>query len=258
MEISFARHQFPPDIIRHAVWLYLRFTLSFRDVEDLLAERGLDVSYETVRRWVLKFGPLFAKELRRRRHRPTSHWHLDEMAVLIAGRRFWLWRAVDDEGEVLDLLVQRRRDKAVAVKLMRKLLKKHGFAPDVLVIDKLRSYAAAKSELRLTARHEQGLRRNNRAENSHLPVRRRERKMQRFKSPGSAQRFLSVHAAVLARRRAPADREPRLHRRLLARARIACRRSELPSRPDASGRWVDEVCGEVPWRTMARTSTPIV
>ena len=128
MEISFARHQFPPDIIRHAVWLYLRFTLSFRDVEDLLAERGLDVSYETVRRWVLKFGPLFAKELRRRRHRPTSHWHLDEMAVLIAGRRCW-WRAVDDEGEVLDLLVQRRRDKTAAVKLMRKLLKKHGFAP---------------------------------------------------------------------------------------------------------------------------------
>jgi putative transposase len=118
------------------------------------------------------------------------------MAVLIAGRRFWLWRAVDDEGEVLDLRVQRRRDKTAAVKLMRKLLKKHGFAPDVLVTDKLRSYTAAKSELRLTARHEQGLRRNNRAENSHLPVRRRERKMQRFKSPGSAQRFLSVHAAV--------------------------------------------------------------
>jgi putative transposase len=192
MEISFARHQFPPEIIRHAVWLVLRFTLSFRDVEDLLAERGLDVSYETIRRW-----PLFAKELRRRRHRPTSYWHLDEMAVLIAGRRFWLWRAVDDEGQVLDLLVQRRRDKTAAVKLMRKLLKKHGFAPDVLVTDKLRSYAAAKSELRLTARHEQGLRRNNRAENSHLPVRRRERKkMQRLKSPGSAQRFLSVHAAV--------------------------------------------------------------
>ena len=117
------------------------------------------------------------------------------MAVLIAGRRFWLWQAVDDEGEVLDLLVQRRRDKTAAVKLMRKLLKKHGFAPDVLVTDQLRSYAAAKSELRLTAPHEQGLRRNNRAENSHLPVRRRERKMQRFKSPGSAQRFLSVHAA---------------------------------------------------------------
>src|SRR5580692_10047860 len=109
MTISFARHQFPPAIIRHAVWLYVRFTLSYRDVEDLLAERGLDISYEMVRRWVLKFGPLFARELRRRRPRPTSRWHLDEMAVTIAGRQFWLWRAVDDEGEVLDLLVQRRR-----------------------------------------------------------------------------------------------------------------------------------------------------
>jgi transposase-like protein len=156
MTISFARHQFPPAIIRHAVWLYVRFTLSYRDVEDLLAERGLDVSYETVRRWVLKFGPLFARELRRRRPRPTSRWHLDEMAVTIAGRQFWLWRAVDDEGEVLDLLVQRRRDKAAAVKLMRKLLKKLGFAPDVLVTDKLRSYGAAKSEIGLSARHDHG------------------------------------------------------------------------------------------------------
>ena len=164
--------------------------------EDLLAERGLDVSYETVRRWVLKFGPLFAKELRRRRHRPTSHWHLDEMAVLIGGKQFWLWRAVDDEGEVLDLLVQRRRDARAAAKLTRKLLKKQGFAPKTLVTDKLRSYGAAKAQLGLSARHEQGLRKNNRAENSHLPVRRRERKMQRFKSPGSAQRFLSVHAVV--------------------------------------------------------------
>jgi transposase-like protein len=194
--ISFVRHQFPPAIIRHTVWLYLRFTLSYRDVEDLLAERGLDVSYESVRRWVLKFGPLFARELRRRRHRPTSRWHLDEVTVLIGGKQFWLWRAVDDEGEVLDLLVQRRRDKNAAVKLMRKLLKKQGFAPDVLVTDKLRSYGAAKAALRLSARHEQGLRKNNRAENSHQPVRGREREMQRFKSPGSAQRFLSTHAAV--------------------------------------------------------------
>src|SRR6201987_111674 len=196
MTISFARHQFPPAIIRHAVWLYMRFTLSYRDIEDLLAERGLDISYETVRRWVLKFGSLFTRELRRRRPQPTLRWHLDETAVMIAGRQFWLWRAVDEEGEVLDLLVQRRRDKAAAVKLMRKLLKKQGFAPAVLVTDMLRSYGAAKSQMRLCARHEQGLRKNNRAETSHLPVRRRERKMQRFKSPGSAQRFLSVHAAV--------------------------------------------------------------
>jgi transposase-like protein len=194
--ISYARHRFPAVVIQHAVWLYFRFTLSYRDVEDLLAERGLDVSYETVRRWVLKFGPLFARELRRRRHQPTARWHLDEMAVLIAGRQFWLWRAVDDEGEVLDLLVQRRRDKRAAVKLMRKLLKKQGFAPEVLVTDKLPSYGAAKTQMRLSACHERGLRKNNRAENSHQPVRRREHKMQRFKSPGSAQRFLSTHAAV--------------------------------------------------------------
>ena len=192
MTISFARHQFPPAIIRHAVWLYVRFSLSYRDVEDLLAERGVDVSYETVRRWVLKFGPAFARELRHRRPR----WRLDEMAVVIGGRQFWLWRAVDDEGEFLDLLVQRRRHKTAAVKLIRKLLKKQGLAPDVLVTDKLRSYGAAKSAMGLSARHEQGLRRNNRTENSHQPTRRRERKMQRFKSAGSAQRFLSVHAAV--------------------------------------------------------------
>jgi putative transposase len=190
MTISFARHQFPPAIIRHAVWLYVRFTLSYRDVEDLLAERGLDVSYETVRWWVLKFGPMFARELRRRRPRLTSRWHLDEMAVVIAGRQFWLWRAVDDEGEVLDLLVQRRRDKAAAVKLMRNLLKKQGFAPDVLVTDKLRSYGAARSEMGLSARYEQGLRRNNRLR---IRISRRdgEREMQRFKSRGSTSKFLS-------------------------------------------------------------------
>src|SRR5271170_2086898 len=161
--------------------------------KDLLAERGPDVSYETVRRWVLKFGLLFARELRHRRPRPTARWHLDEMALTIAGRQFWFWRAVDVEGEVLELLVQPRRDRAAALKLMRKLLKKQGFAPDVGVTDKLRSYGAAKSEIGLSGRHEQGLRKNNRAENSHQPTRRRERKMQRFKSPGSAQRFLSIH-----------------------------------------------------------------
>src|SRR3984893_1713101 len=138
-QLSYCRHRFPPAVIQYAIWLYLRFTLSYRDVEDLLAERGLAVSYETVRRWVLKFGPMFAQELRRRRPRPTSRWHLDEMAVIIGGRQFWLWRAVDDEGEVLDLLVQRRRDKVAAVKLIRKLLKKQGFAPEVLVTDKLRT-----------------------------------------------------------------------------------------------------------------------
>lgn len=196
MRSLFCGHRFPPDVIQHAVWLYLRFTLSFRDIEDLLSERGLDISYETIRCWVAKFGTLFARELRKRRSRPSSRWHMDEMVVTIAGKRFWLWRAVDSEGEVLDLLVQSRRNKVAAVRLMRKLFKKQGFAPEVMITDKLRSYGAARTELGLSVRHEQGQRQNNRAENSHQPVRRRERKMQRFKSAGSAQRFLSAHAAV--------------------------------------------------------------
>ena len=194
--ISYRRHRFPPVVIQHAVWLYLRFTLSYRDVEELLAERGLDLSYESVRSWVLKFGPAIARRLRRCRPRPSDRWHLDEMVVRIAGKRMYLWRAVDHEGEVLEILVQRRRDRSAAVKLMRKLLRKQGFAPARVMTDKLRSYSAAFRHLGLSCHHEQGLRENNRAENSHQVVRRRERKMQRFKSAASAQRFLSVHAAV--------------------------------------------------------------
>src|SRR5215212_309568 len=181
--ISYARHQFPAEIIRYAVWLYLRFTLSYRDVEELLAERGIETSYETVRRWVVKFGPLFTRNLRRLRPRPTSTWHLDEIGVTIQGKRMYLWRAVDSEGEVLDLLVQAKRDTKAALRLIRKLLKKQGYAPDELVTDKLGSYGAARRKLGLSGRHVQGRRENNRAENSHQVVRRRERKMQRFKSP---------------------------------------------------------------------------
>jgi transposase-like protein len=194
--LSYRRHRSPAPIIQHAIWLYLRFTLSYRDVEDLLAERGLDVSYETLRRWVLKFGPLTARRLRERRPPPSDRWHLDEMVVRIAGKRMYLWRSVDHEGEILDMLVQRRRDKRAALRLMRKLLRKQGFTPKLLVTDKLGSYGSAFRQLRLTCLHEQGIRKNNRAENSHQAVRRRERKMQRFKSAGSAQRFLSMHAAV--------------------------------------------------------------
>src|ERR1700756_4891634 len=196
MELSYRRHRFPPVVIQHAVWLYLRFTLSYRDVEDLLAERGLDISYETVRSWVRKFGPVIARRLRRRRPRPSDRWHLDEMVVRIASRRMYLWRAVDDEGEILDMLVQRRRDTRAALRLMRKLLKKQGFTPKLLVTDKLRSYSSACRHLRLTCPHQQGLRKNNRAENSHQVVRRRKRKMRRFKSARSAQRFLNIHSAV--------------------------------------------------------------
>src|SRR5947207_3296602 len=154
------------------------------------------IEHETVRSWVLTFGPAIARRLRRCRPRPSDRWRLDEMVVRIASKRMYLWRAVNHEGEVLDMLVQRRRDSRAASRLMRKLLKKQGFAPKLLVTDKLRSYASAFRRLRLTCPHEQGLRKNNRAENSHQVVRRREHKMQRFKSARSAQRFLSMHAAV--------------------------------------------------------------
>jgi putative transposase len=193
-KISYAGYRFPPEIIQRAVWLYFRFTLSFRDVEDLLAERGIIVSYETIRRWAIHFGPRVAADLRRRRPKPHSVWHLDE--VKINGRMVYLWRAVDAEGEVLDVLIQSRRNKRAALKLMRRLLKKYAFVPDRLVTDDLRSYAAAARDLGLARRHDRGRWRNNRAENSHQPTRRRERKMQGFKSAGSAQRFLSVHAAI--------------------------------------------------------------
>src|SRR6202048_4713567 len=132
MGLSYRRYRFPPPIIQHAIWLYLRFALSYRNVEERLAERGLEVSYETMRRWVLKFGPGFARRLRRSRPRPSDRWHLDEMVVRIAGKRMYLWRAADHEGEVLDILVQRRRDTRAALRLMRKLLKKQGFAPKLV------------------------------------------------------------------------------------------------------------------------------
>jgi len=195
-QISYKRHRFPAEIIQQAVWLYCRFTLSFRDVEALLAERGIDISYESVRYWVLKFGAAYARKMRRRRPRPDDYWHLDEMFVSIRGKRMYLWRAVDSEGEVLDILVQARRNKKAALKLMRKLLKKQGFAPSTVTTDKLRTYGAAFRDLGLTAHHETGQYKNNRAENSHQPVRRRERKMQGFKSPGSVQRFLAIHSVV--------------------------------------------------------------
>jgi putative transposase len=195
-KISYSGYRFPPEIIHQAIWLYLRFTLSLRDVEDLLAERGVPVSYETVRRWVNHFGPMIAADLRKRRMKPHTTWHLDEVYLKIDGRMVYLWRAVDAEGEVLDVLVQSKRNKHAALKLMRKLLKKYAFVPERLVTDDLRSYSAAARDLGIERRHERGRWNNNRAENSHQPTRRRERKMQRFKSPGSAQKFLSTHAAV--------------------------------------------------------------
>ena len=191
-KISYAGYRFPPEVIDHAIWLYLRFTLSFRDVEDLLAERGIAVSYETVRRWMNYFGPMIAAQLRKRRPKPHAIWHLDEVYLKIDGRMAYLWRGVDAEGEVLDVLVQSKRNKHAALKLMRKLLKKSAFVPERFVTDDLRSYGAAARALGLERLHERGRWRNIRAENSHQPTRRRERKMQRFKSARSAQKFLST------------------------------------------------------------------
>jgi transposase-like protein len=195
--LSYSGYRFPRDIIQRAVWMYLRVTLSFRDVEELLAERGIAVTYETVRRWVLTFGPAIASRLRAKRPKPHGRWHLDEMFVRVGGKQMYLWRAVDAEGEVLEVLLQAKRDTKAARKLMRKLLKKQGMVPDEWVTDKNPAYGAALRELKLTrAPHTRRKRANNRAESSHVPVRRRERKLQGFKSPRSAQRFVSLHAAT--------------------------------------------------------------
>jgi putative transposase len=195
--ISFKRHRFPADVIRHAVWLYFRFSLIFRDVDELLARRGIDVSYETIRCWTIKFGPLIARQMKKRRAAPTPRWHLDEMVCWIGGRRMYLWRAVDDEGEVLDLVVQRRPDTEATLRLLKRLLHNQPVEPQTITTDGVLSYGAALDRLKLRHLHRPGwLRENNRAENSHLPIRRRERQQQRFKSPASAQRSLTTHAAI--------------------------------------------------------------
>jgi putative transposase len=155
-KISYSGYRFPPEIIHQAIWLYVRFTLSFRDVEDLLAERGIAISYETVRRWVNHFGPIIAAELRKRRPKPHSIWHLDEVYLKIDGRMVYLWRAVDAEGEILDVLVQSKRNKHAALKLMRKLLRKYAVVPERLVTDDLRSYGAATLELGIDHLHDRG------------------------------------------------------------------------------------------------------
>ena len=193
--ISYRRHRFPPIIIQHAIWLYFRFTLSYRDVEDLLAERGIEVSYETIRRWVEKFGSQYAKRLRRLRPKPSSKWHIDEVFLKIGGKQMYLWRAVDDEGEVLDVLLQSKRDKRAATTFLHKAIKRAGSVPEVIVSDKWKPTGAAIRSVAPIAIHLKGKRLNNRAENSHQPTRRRERMQQRFKSAKSAQRFLSVFSA---------------------------------------------------------------
>ena len=193
---SHAGYRFPPEIISHAVWLYFRFPLSLRMVEEILAARGITASHETVWQWARKFGQAFANQIRRRLPNPGDKWHLDEVCLMIRGTKHWLWRAVDQDGVVLDVLVQSRRDKKAAKRLLRKLLKRQMRPPRVLITDKLASYSAAKDEVMPSVEHRRHKGLNNRAENSHQPTRRRERQMKRFKSPGQAQRFLSAHDQI--------------------------------------------------------------
>jgi putative transposase len=192
----YAGHRFPAEIISHAIWLYFRFPLGLRMVEEMLAARGIIVSHETVRQWARKFGQAFADEIRRRLPGTGDKWHLDEVVITIAGAKHWLWRAVDQTGFVLDVLGQSRRDQRAAKRLLRKLLKRQGRPPRVMITDKLASYSAAKREVMPSVEHRRHKGLNNRAENSHQPTRRRERQMKRFKSAGQAQRFLSAHDTI--------------------------------------------------------------
>ncbi len=216
---SYKGFRFPQETIGYAVWLYFRFSLSYRDVEELLAERGVVVTYETVRQWCLKFGQSYANQLRRRRARPGDKWHLDEVFLKINGKTQYLWRAVDQQGTVLDILVQSRRNKAAAKKFFRKLLKGCQYVPRVLITDKLGSYEAAKNEVLPSVEHRRHKRLNNRAENSHQPTRQRERTMRHFTSAGHAQRFLSAFGPIREhfcprrhRFTAEAYRRERMHR----------------------------------------------
>lgn len=193
----YRRHRFPPDVIAHAVWLYFRFPLSLRMAEDLLAEREIIVSHQTIRMWAEKFGRQYARNIRRRSAGQfDGKWHLDEVVITIRGKKRWLWRAVDQDGFVLDVLVQSRRNTKAAKRLMQKLLKQQGAAPRVMITDKLRSYGAAKRKIMSGVEHRSHKGLNNRAENSHQPTRRRERIMKRFKSARHLQRFVSTHDPI--------------------------------------------------------------
>src|SRR5438876_4102460 len=190
------RHRFPAEVISHCVWLYFRFALSFRDVEEMLAMRGVTLTYETVREWCHKFGQTYANGLRHKSPRPGDRWHLDEVFLKINGRLHYLWRAVDQDGDVLDIMVQSRRDKKAAKKFFRRLLRGLQYVPRVIITDKLKSYSAARAEVMPGIEHCQQKYQNNRAENSHQPTRLRERVMRRFKSAGHAQRFLTAFGII--------------------------------------------------------------
>lgn len=228
----YRRHRFPAEVIAHAVWLYFRFPLSLRMVEDMLAARGIIVSHQTVRLWAEKFGRRFANDIRKRSAgRLGDKWYLDEAVMTIRGKKHWLWRAVDQDGFVLDVLVQSRRSAKAAKCLMRKLLKRQSRSPRVIITDKLRSYSAAKRDIMPGVEHRSHKGLNNRAENSHQPVRRRERIMKHFKSPRQLQRFVSIHDPIANLFQIPRYETPSHHYRELRSAameawyRIACLRA---------------------------------
>ena len=213
--VTYKRHRFPAEIISHCVWLYHRFGLSLRDVQELMAERGVAVTYETVHLWCRKFGPPFAQALRRRRPHPGEKWHIDEVQLKMNGRRYWLWRTVDQDGTVLDILVQERRNRTAAEAFLRRVVDGCGCRPRVVVTDKLASYPPAIRRVLPGAEHRRHTGSNNRAENSRRPTRRRERAMQRFKSAEPAQRFLAAFEPIRGRFC------PRRHLRSAARYREA-------------------------------------
>jgi putative transposase len=207
----FKGFRFPPEIIPYAIWLYFTFPLSFRDVELLLAQRGVQVSHETIRTWCYRFGPVLAEQLRRKRRKPSDKWHLDEVLVTINRRRYYLWRAVDDQGMVLDILVQNRRNAPAAKRFFQAVLRTTPSRPRVIVTDGLRSYNVISRALLPGVEHRRSKYLNNRAENSHQPTRRRERRLQRFKSPQHAQRFRSIFGIIydyfhLKKHQIPANR----------------------------------------------------
>ena len=212
---SYRGYRYPAEIISHAVWLYFRFTLSLRDVEELPAERGVTVTYETIRAWCAKFGPSYAAGLRRRRACVSDKWHLDEVQLKMNGKRHWLWRAVDKHGVVLDILVQQRRDQLAAETFLRRVLAAAGSEPRVVINDKLASYPPALRRVLPNTEHRRHKGLNNRAENSHQPTRQRERVMRRFKSPEQAQRFLGPFGAVADHFRTGRYRTPAVARRQL-------------------------------------------
>jgi putative transposase len=224
----YAGYRYPPQVISHAVWLYHRFTLSFRDVEELLAARGISVSYETVRNWCIKFGNQYCSQIRKKRGQLGDMWYLDEVFIKINGVLHYLWRAVDQDGDELDILVQKRRNKKAAMKFFKKLLKSQQATPLKLVTDKLRSYSAARREIMPSVAHSTQQYENNRCELSHQPSRQQERQMRRFKSHGQAQRFLSCHGIVnnlfrLGRHKMQADNYRILRERAFSEwTRVSC------------------------------------